>query len=53
LKFGAEEGQRRSFGPIVLKMKYYIASKRKGKSYIKYREGILIVLVTSCVGTAL
>jgi len=32
-------------------MKYYIASKWKGKSYIKYKEGIITVLVTSCVGT--
>jgi hypothetical protein len=35
LKYGAGEGWRKPSGPIVCKMKYYVGSRRKGKSYVQ------------------
>jgi hypothetical protein len=53
LKCGAGEEWRRSVGPIEGQMKkYYTEYRRRGISYIQYKEGWLTGLVTSCVGTA-
>jgi len=52
LKCGAGEGWRRSVGPIVCKMKYYIESRSRGISYIQQTEGRVTGLVTSCVVSA-
>ena len=53
MKCGAAKEWRRSVGPIVWeKKKCYKKSRRKGISYKQWREGKLIGLVTSCVGTA-
>jgi hypothetical protein len=50
LKCGAGEGWRGSVGPIVWEMKmYYIESRKRGISYIQWKEGRLFGLVTSCV----
>jgi len=53
LECGAAEGWGRSFAPIVLEMmKCYKESKKRGITYIRYKEGRIMELVTSCVGTA-
>ena len=52
LKCGAGEGWRRSVGPIVCKMKYYIESRSRGISYMKYVNGRRTGLVTFCVENA-
>jgi hypothetical protein len=53
LKCVAGEGWRRSVSPTAWEVeKYYIQSRRRGISYVQYKEGRLTGLVTSCVGTA-
>ena len=53
LKGGAGEGLRGSIGTIVWEtIKCYEESRRRGISYIQYKEGRPTGLVTSCVGAA-
>jgi hypothetical protein len=52
LKCGAGERWRRSVGPIVCEMKYYIEPCGRAISYIQEKGGRLTELVTPCVGTA-
>jgi len=50
LKRDAKEGKRISFGQIAWQMKeQYIESRKKGTSYIQWKEGSLNALVTSCL----
>jgi hypothetical protein len=52
-KCGAGEGWRRSVVPIMSEMKkYYLRSRNRGISYMKYGNGKLTGLVTFCAETA-
>jgi hypothetical protein len=53
LKCGAGEGWRRSVGQIMSEIKkYYLESRSKGISYMKYVNGRLTGLVTFYAETA-
>jgi hypothetical protein len=53
LECGAGEGWGRSVAPIMLETKKcYKESKKREITYIQYRDGRIVGLVTSCVGTA-
>ena len=53
LKCGAREGWKRSVGLIMWEMKkYYLESRSRGISYMKYVNGKRTELVTFCVETA-
>jgi hypothetical protein len=53
LKCGAGEGWKQSVGLIMREIKkYYLESKSRGISYIKYVNGRQTRLVTFCVETA-
>jgi hypothetical protein len=53
LKCDAGEGWKRSVGPIVRETKkYYLESRSRGISYMKYVNGRLTGLVTFCIQTA-
>jgi hypothetical protein len=53
LKLGAGDGWRRSAGPTMLETKkYYLESRSREISYMKYVNGKLTGLVTFCVETA-
>jgi hypothetical protein len=53
LKCGAGEGWRRSVGPIMWKMKkYYLESRSREISYMKYENERLPALVTYYAETA-
>jgi hypothetical protein len=52
LKCGGGRGWIRSVGLIMIEMKkYYLESRSRGISYIKYANGRRIGLVTFCVET--
>jgi hypothetical protein len=54
LECGAAEERGRSVAPIMLEMKKcYKESKKRGITYIQYKDGRIMGLVISCVGTAL
>jgi hypothetical protein len=53
LKCGAREGWKRSVEPIMGEMKkYYLETRTRGISYMKYVNRRLNGLVTFCVETA-
>jgi hypothetical protein len=53
LNCGAGGGWKRSVGLIIQKMKkYYLESRNRGLSYMKYVNGRRTGLVTFCVETA-
>jgi len=53
LKCGAGGGSKRSVGLIMWEMKmYYLESRSRGISYMKYVNGRRTRLVTFCVETA-
>jgi len=53
LSCGAGKGWWRSYAQVMWeKMKCYTESRIKGISCVRYKEGKLTVLVTSCVGIA-
>jgi len=52
-EYGTGEEWGRSVAPIMLEMKKcYKESKRRGITYIQYKDGRIMGLITSCVGTA-
>jgi len=47
-----EEGEDWLDSSCEKRKKYYVESRRRGISYIQYKEGWLTGLATSCIGAA-